>query len=103
MTDFRLVQSLHAYSGGTVPDSHRIHYSPLSLNASQRHLNAYEVINKILSFFPFVKRDSFHFYRLTLDNLCLQSYIGFKRKHEVAKYDPKSNDCLCPGGRLRCR
>lgn len=31
MTDFRPVYSLHAYSGGTVPDSDRIHYSPLSL------------------------------------------------------------------------
>ena len=31
MTDFRLVDGLHAYSGGTVPDSHRIHYSPCSL------------------------------------------------------------------------
>ena len=28
MTDFRHVRGLHAYSGGTVPDSHRIHYSP---------------------------------------------------------------------------
>ena len=27
MTDFRLMQRLHAYSGGTVPDSDRIHYS----------------------------------------------------------------------------
>lgn len=27
MTDFRLMQCLHAYSGGTVPDSDRIHYS----------------------------------------------------------------------------
>jgi len=31
MTDFRHVCSLYAYSGGTVPDSDRIHYSPLSL------------------------------------------------------------------------
>lgn len=28
MTDFRHVYSLHAYSGGTVPDTNRIHYSP---------------------------------------------------------------------------
>lgn len=28
MTDFRPCRHLHAYSGGTVPDSHRIHYSP---------------------------------------------------------------------------
>ncbi len=28
MTDFRHVTGLRAYSGGTVPDSHRIHYSP---------------------------------------------------------------------------
>lgn len=31
MTDFRHVCSLHAYSGGTVPDSDRVRYSPLSL------------------------------------------------------------------------
>ena len=28
MTGFRRVHGLRAYSGGTVPDSHRIHYSP---------------------------------------------------------------------------
>ena len=28
MIDFRHVTGLRAYSGGTVPDSHRIHYSP---------------------------------------------------------------------------
>lgn len=28
MTDFRPCRHLHAYSGGTVPDLHRIHYSP---------------------------------------------------------------------------
>ena len=32
MTDFRLVQGLHAYSGGTVPDFHRIHYPPVELS-----------------------------------------------------------------------
>ena len=31
MTDFRHVRGLHAYSGGTVPGSDRILYSPLSL------------------------------------------------------------------------
>ena len=31
MTDFRPVCGLRVYSGGTVPDSNRIHYSPLSL------------------------------------------------------------------------
>lgn len=43
MTDFRLVWSLRAYSGGTVPASDRISYSPLSLNESQRHSDAYEI------------------------------------------------------------
>ena len=43
MTDFRLVCGLHAYSGGTVPDSDRIHYSPLSLMRYQRHSNVYSV------------------------------------------------------------
>lgn len=28
MADFRHMRRLHAYSGGTVPDSNRIHYSP---------------------------------------------------------------------------
>ena len=28
MTDFRRVRCLHAYSGGTVPDSNRVHYFP---------------------------------------------------------------------------
>ncbi len=32
MTGFRPVWSLRKYSGGTVPDFHRISYSPLSLN-----------------------------------------------------------------------
>ena len=31
MTDFRHVRCLRAYSGGTVPDSNRIHYSPSTL------------------------------------------------------------------------
>lgn len=31
MTGFRHVRGLRVYSGGTVPDSHRIHYSPLNL------------------------------------------------------------------------
>ena len=43
MTDFRLVCSLRAYSGGTVPDLHRIHYSPLSLRRYQRHSNLYSI------------------------------------------------------------
>ena len=43
MTDFRLVRGLHAYSGGTVPGFHRIHYSPLSLMRYQRHSNLYSI------------------------------------------------------------
>ena len=43
MTDFRLVCGLRAYSGGTVPDFHRIHYSPLSLRRYQRHSNLYSI------------------------------------------------------------
>ena len=31
MTDFRHMRCLRAYSGGTVPDSNRIHYSPSTL------------------------------------------------------------------------
>ena len=31
MTDFRHVRCLRAYSGGTVPDSNRIPYSPSTL------------------------------------------------------------------------
>lgn len=39
MTDFRPVRRLLAYSGGTVPDLNRIHYSPPLPNQSRRHLN----------------------------------------------------------------
>ena len=56
MTDFRLVCGLHAYSGGTVPDSDRIHYSPLSLRRYQRHSNAYSITPKIKQVSVFVKR-----------------------------------------------
>lgn len=38
MTDFRPVRCLLAYSGGTVPDSDRIHYSPPVLKAKQAAL-----------------------------------------------------------------
>ena len=31
MTGFRLAQNLHAYSGGTVRDSHPVFYSPTGL------------------------------------------------------------------------
>ena len=31
MTGFRLMQNLHAYSGGTVRDSHPVFYSPAAL------------------------------------------------------------------------
>ena len=31
MTGFRLMQNLHAYSGGTVRDSHPVIYSPAEL------------------------------------------------------------------------
>ena len=31
MTDFRQMHSLHAYSGGTVRDSHPVLYSPVGL------------------------------------------------------------------------
>ena len=31
MTDFRQMHSLHAYSGGTVRDSHPVFYSPVGL------------------------------------------------------------------------
>ena len=38
MTDFRPVRRLLAYSGGTVPDSDRIHYSPPAHKAKQAAL-----------------------------------------------------------------
>ena len=56
MTDFRPVGRLRAYSGGTVPDSHRILYSPMRLSVSQRHSNAYAILYKILLLGPFIKR-----------------------------------------------
>ena len=41
MTGFRLVYGLRAYSGGTVPDFHRILYSPPYSKQIQRHSNQY--------------------------------------------------------------
>ncbi len=41
MTDFRLVWGLHAHSGGTVPDFHRIRYSLMQPKRTAQHLNAY--------------------------------------------------------------
>ena len=41
MTDFRPVRCLLAYSGGTVPDFDRIHYSPPVLKAKQAALEQY--------------------------------------------------------------
>ena len=41
MTDFRPVRRLLAYSGGTVPDSDRIHYSPPVLKAKPAALEQY--------------------------------------------------------------
>lgn len=38
MTDFRPQQNLHAYSGGTVRDSHTILYSPAELLPLQQAL-----------------------------------------------------------------
>lgn len=54
MTDFRHVRSLHAYSGGTVPGSHRIIYSLLSRYASQQHSNAIQIVCIIAPSPPFV-------------------------------------------------
>ena len=65
MTDFRPVWCLRAYSGGTVPVSHRIPYSLLSHNASQQHLNAYVIINIIILITRFVKMiESFWYYEV---------------------------------------
>ena len=41
MTDFRPVRRLLAYSGGTVPDSDRIHYSPPVPKAKPAALERY--------------------------------------------------------------
>ena len=63
MTDFRPMWCLRAYSGGTVPVSHRIPYSLLSHHASQQHLNAYVIINRIILIVRFVKiMESFLYY-----------------------------------------
>ena len=40
MTGFHLVKSLRAYSGGTVPDFNRIHYSLPSPKGFRQHLNS---------------------------------------------------------------
>ena len=45
MTGFHLTQNLHAYSGGTVRDSHTILYSPLGLlplPQALKHVFTYE-------------------------------------------------------------
>jgi hypothetical protein len=45
MTGFRQMQNLHAYSGGTVRDSHPVSYSPVELlprpQALKRNINLY--------------------------------------------------------------
>ena len=59
MTDFRHVRGLHAYSGGTVPDSHRI---PLFSVEPERISTALKcLLNsgfRILFFDSFVKRET---------------------------------------------
>ena len=56
MTDFRHVRGLHAYSGGTVPDSHRIHYSPPKSKGISAALKRFLFTKMILPFSRFVKR-----------------------------------------------
>ncbi len=58
MTDFRHVCDLRAYSGGTVPDFDRIHYSPPGLIRYRRHSDVFFIIS-ILAQTPFVKRKIF--------------------------------------------
>ncbi len=47
MTGFHQMQNLHAYSGGTVRDSHTIIYSPVGLLPHPQALKLiYEVVSK---------------------------------------------------------
>ena len=55
MADLRHVCCLRAYSGGTVPDSHRVLYSPLTLKGVQRHSNQYLFIVMLHQVKMFVK------------------------------------------------
>ena len=47
MTDFRLQQSLHAYSGGTVRELHTILYSSTELLPPCGHSNGYSLAHSI--------------------------------------------------------
>lgn len=60
MADFRHVRGLHAYSGGTVPDSNRIHYSPRNPVGIPAALKRFSIALMILLFLGFVKRLSAH-------------------------------------------
>ena len=54
MTDFRPMQCLHAYSGGTVPELHRIVYSPPTPDRRRGHSGFDK--NMIRQFRSFVKK-----------------------------------------------
>lgn len=56
MAGFRHVRRLHAYSGGSVPDSHRIHYSPLNANAQSGTQMRYSIVVIYYSHFLFESR-----------------------------------------------
>ncbi len=56
MTDFRHVCGLPTYSGGTVPDSNRIPYSPLNLNDFSSTYTTFSVQLIILTAKDFVNK-----------------------------------------------
>ena len=57
MTDFRHVRGLHAYSGGTVPDSHRIHYSPPKSTGISAALKRFLIYQNDTPIFPVCQED----------------------------------------------
>ena len=58
MADFRRVRGLHAYSGGTVPGFHRIHYSPFISSKMFGTQAVYEV-NLIINPIRFTVKTTF--------------------------------------------
>ena len=78
MTDFRQMHSLHAYSGGTVRDSHPVLYSPVGLLPRPQALkrNIYlRTYDTPLSFKSQLRKYLFPSF---LDKQAIKKYIGLE-------------------------
>ena len=91
MTDFRPVRRLLAYSGVTVPDSDRIHYSPPVLNAKQAALEQYMKLRVLytrkigLSIIKSAKRiASIPYVAILISIILLQNKYGTLTKKGIA-------------------